>query len=351
MRLHINKSGLRVGTSVRAFGLMAAFSLLPVLVLLIAATPYQQSEPRRLAGWGDLRVGQFLEIKAVRQDEGIIVASEIYMSGAKIEAPIQGIDVAESSLLILGVKVHVSAETKITDREDVPRDFSALRTGTVVVVKGLLRKDDTVDARQIILLKGELKRSVNLEGALQAIDPDRKKLRVLGINVLITDDSVMLFGDVEPEQLAGWDDLRIGQLLDIDLAAKHVRPDEDMPVASKIDVNVGRLEAPIQDIDVAENSLRILGVKVLATPETEITNPDEAPRDFSTLQTGSMVVVRGLFQKDGTVNARQIMLLEDKTKHRVILEGVLQAKDQDRKELKLLGATVLVTDDSQIKFD
>ena len=177
----------------RPFGLIAAFSLLPVLVLLIAATPYQQSEPRRHASWVDLRVGQFLEIKAERRDKNIIVASEIYMSGAKIEAPIQGIDVAGNSLLILGVKVLVSPETKITDRDEVPRDFSTLQTGSMVVVKGILQKDDTVNARQIILLKDKTKRRVKLEGALQAMDQDRNKLRILGVTVSVTDDTQIKF--------------------------------------------------------------------------------------------------------------------------------------------------------------
>ena len=243
----------------------------------------------------------------MRRGEDTFVASEIEVSGAKIEAPIQGIDISENSLLILGVKVLISPETKITDRDEVPRDFSTLQTGSMVVVKGLLQKDGTVNARQIIQLKDKTTRRINLEGALQAVDPNQNKLRVLGITVLVTDDAPMLYEDIEPQQFAGWDDLKIGQLLDIDLDTEHVRPDEDTVVAKKIEVSVGKLEAPIQGINVAENSLLILGIKVLASPETEITAGDGVPRDFSTLQTGSMVVVKGLLQKDGTVYARQII--------------------------------------------
>ncbi len=172
----------------RTFGLIAAFSLLPVLVLLVAATPYQNSEPRRPKGWDNLEVGQLVDVKAVLTGEQhTIVATYIDVSGAKLVAPIQYIDVANSILLILGVKVLASPETKITNREDVPIDFSTLQIGSRVVVQGQYQDDGTVKARQIILK--DKSNEVIIEGILQRVDNNRNKLTVLGIPVSVTADT------------------------------------------------------------------------------------------------------------------------------------------------------------------
>ena len=325
----------------------AACSLLPAMVLLIAATPYQQSEPRRSLSRDDLKVGQLLEIKAVRTGKDTIVASEIDVSDAKLEARIQEVDVANSSLLVLGVKVIAGPETKITNRDDVPIDFSTLQSGSNVVVKGRHQDDGTTKARQIILIKDKANSKVGLEGILQSKDQAQKKLDVLGITVAVTSDTRMLFEDFEPERLAGWDDLKVGQLLDL----KGVRTGEDTIAASEIEVSGAKVEGPIEDIDVANSSLHLLGLKVVVSPETMIMDRNKEPIDLSTLQSGSNVVANGLLQNDGTVLAARIKAKKAKTNGQVIIEGILEGIDQNQNTLTVLGIAVSVTADTYIEFD
>ena len=171
----------------------AACSLLPAMVLLIAATPYQQSEPRRSLSRDDLKVGQLLEINAVRTGKDTIVASEIDVSDAKLEARIQEVDVANSSLHLLGLKVVVSPETMIMDRNKEPIDLSTLQSGSNVVANGLLQNDGTVLAARIKAKKAKTNGQVIIEGILEGIDQNQNTLTVLGIAVSVTADTYIEF--------------------------------------------------------------------------------------------------------------------------------------------------------------
>lgn len=325
---------------------IAVFALLPVLVLTSGVTLSKERKPHLPATWDDLQVGQLLEVRAVPLDENTIVVGEIELSGVKLEAPIEDLDAAKNSLAMLGVKVFVDPHTKIARRDETPRDFSTLKVGQKAIAKGLLQEDGTVTAHQITLLEDETDAPVKLEGAIQALNQDHKQLRIVGIDLSVSDDTEILFEDIETEQPLSWHDLQVGQVLDVGL-----RLEEDTIVASEIEISSVKLQAPIQNIDAANNSLTMLGTKVVLSPDAKIADSDEVSADLSSLQSGSTIVVQGILEKDGTIDARQVTLLNDDTESRVFVGGILQSKGQEQKNLKVLGITVPITDDTQIVFD
>ncbi len=97
--------------------------------------------------WGDLKKGMRVKIKVKRgQDGGLVAESIRYYPGAtdrdlEIEAPIESIDTATSELVVLGIHVKISADTRYID------PFSDSTSNQLVgdQSSGIRRDDDEPD--------------------------------------------------------------------------------------------------------------------------------------------------------------------------------------------------------------
>lgn len=155
------------------------------------------------ASFEDLQVGQAVSVEGRYLGAKAILASEIKIDDEpidqeKLKGKIQTIDDKEKSMRITDVKVLVTPDTLIEDRdiedpngdedaeiEGSPIEFSALRKGWRVKVKGRLQEDDVFTAEQIKVRKPKRSNEIEIESTVQAIDEAQNTLTVMGFTARV----------------------------------------------------------------------------------------------------------------------------------------------------------------------
>lgn len=150
-------------------------------------------------------------------------------------------------------------------RAQLPEDVTA---GVRAEVEG------SVAAGSLVARELEIKRAKTgddqVEGALEAVDPGQRSLRVAGVRVAldpaatVSDDGgrSLELGQLEPGQHASVD----GRFADGVLRARSVELSETKAEEAE-DVE---LEGTVADVDRAQGTFRLLGVTVRVTPRTEV---------------------------------------------------------------------------------
>lgn len=123
----------------------------------------------------DLRVGQVVRVEG-RLDAGGTTGTATRISyNDEVEGPIQVIDPAAGTLVVLGQTVKVGASTSFDDRIS-PRSLAGLAVGNQIEVSGLVNAGGVIEATRIELKAASA--AVELKGTVSSVDTVARSLRI-----------------------------------------------------------------------------------------------------------------------------------------------------------------------------
>ena len=263
---------------------------------------------------GRPQLGQRVEVTAVLQDDGSLLAREIENQAVfadletgeitlLLEGPFQGIE--QGSWLIGGVRFDVDSDTLL---EGSPSVGGRVSVAAIHEQGGLLATRVSAEERE----EGGAVREARILGAVDRVEPGRS-IVVDGLRIGLS-DLTEFFGDTAPGA-----PVLVRAVLNTDgtLVAREVV--ENLPEdetgearANLVDIR-GRIEEVRDD-----GSLLVNGIPIIVSALTDIN---------TALQVGAPVQMRGLLQGDGSVLAREISgqgLRRAVDGPEVRLEGVVQ---------------------------
>lgn len=245
---------------------------------------------------GTPAVGQEVEVKAVRQDDGTLQATKVGGEGddgktSRSETKIRGIieEITDEFVVIDGLTVALAVLTELD---------GDLSVGSFAKIKAFLQEDGSLIARELDG-KGpgadpdeDERDEVEIEGTIDAVNPDGS-IVVNGVTVSISaltevKGSLVVGATVEVEGFMAED----GSVL-----ASEVKGEGRKATKSKNEVKIGGLlEAVVLDEDGNVTSVTVNGVEVAVEPLTKIKGD---------LEVGGTVRVEGVFVS-GVLHASEI---------------------------------------------
>ena len=128
-------------------------------------------------------VGQNVKIKGDVSPAGVFNVAKIkaLRDEYSIEGVIEAINDVEMSITVLGVQGIATLASPVLDKDGASVEFSSLRRGQLVQVKGSTRSDGGFHVEEIELLEADGK--LKLEGKIQSIDDAKGTVTVMGISI------------------------------------------------------------------------------------------------------------------------------------------------------------------------
>ncbi len=232
-------------------------SLASLCLLIIASTDAMSVAHAGVkATFSDLKVGQPIEVKYKPSEAGDVIASKVEIGKPyKLQGQIEAIDDRNYGLTIVGMKVQANYEAKVTDSEGMPMDFSDLRVGQNVKIKGDVSPAGVFNAAKIKALRDEY----SIEGVIEAINDVEMSITVLGVQGIATLASPVLDKDGASVEFSS---LRRGQLVQVKGSTRsdggfHVEEIELLEADGKL-----KLEGKIQSIDDAKGTVTVMGISI-----------------------------------------------------------------------------------------
>ncbi|NIR50888.1 T9SS type A sorting domain-containing protein [candidate division KSB1 bacterium] len=263
-------------------------------------------EQDQAIAFADLKVGQTVEIKAVRKVGAMLVARQIkVLVRADDEVEVKGTieSLGEDTLVVLGKTFKVDANTEIVDDDDNPISFAELSVGVFVEVRAVVQADGSLLATRI-KIEDEDEGEIEIEGIITDIGDTT--LTVRGTVVIVTESTVIVDED---EQTVAFGDLKVGQRVEI----RGVRNPDDTVTATRIELKdrfIGRdkieITGPVLDIDVDHLTVAAFTFKV--DENTTILDEKDESIALSDIKLGFIVKVRAEVQTDRTLLATRIKI-------------------------------------------
>lgn len=142
-----------------------------------------------------LRVGHVVRVEGTVDANGTTgVASSISFDD-DVEGPVQAIDLAGSSLVVLGQAVRVGANTSFDDSIS-PRSLGGLQIGDRIRVSGLVGADGTISATRIE--PGTAAGEVEVRGTASSVDTTARRFVIGGLTVDYSGASLEGFAAGQP---------------------------------------------------------------------------------------------------------------------------------------------------------
>ena len=240
--------------------------------------------------FGDLFVGQIVEIRADLQSDGTWLATDI-----KVEDDVRGDDEVEftgtiddlnaSSITVNGTTFSVDSNTVVLDNNNTPIDYLALVLGQLVEIKGFRQGDGSILAVRI-KIEDRDDDEVELTGEIERIDSNT--LDVAGLTFVAGDNTIILDNDNQPITFA---DLSVGLIVEIraDVQADGSLLASDIKIEDRFEdeVEVRGLTDSISD-----SSIVVLGREFHVVASTAVFDDNDNPIDFSAVTSGSIVEVK-----------------------------------------------------------
>jgi hypothetical protein len=148
-----------------------------------------------LIGFDELHAGQYLKISGKLRRGRLFLAVEISCEPptdeARLEGPIQSVDLHNQSLRIFSQDIRLQEGTDINDLEQRRVDLSALKPGQMVKLKGAFSRSKGFVPKKI-KMKETLDFNIEeLQGVVDAIDCEKKTVEVNGVKILVTDKTII----------------------------------------------------------------------------------------------------------------------------------------------------------------
>ena len=150
------------------------------------------------SAWGqlpdDVEVGAFVEVQGELRTGGGVVAEEVEVQAVadaldRVRGPVETLAPRERLLRVAGVPLRVAEGARLTDAAGGPLALETLRSGHHVDVRGAYAAGEfLVHALSVTRDPGPAGR-VKLEGRIDAVDAEADAFRLLGVGVLVTQDT------------------------------------------------------------------------------------------------------------------------------------------------------------------
>jgi hypothetical protein len=252
--------------------------------------------------FGDLIIGNKVEVKAFRQPDSTYLASLIKkedMPENEIEFTAQIESIVGTSVTIGGIIFATDSNTIVLDHNRMPVTFAALSVGMWVQVKGYKNIDETYYASRI-QIEDFVRTEIEIKGNIT--DLTATYLVVNGITFSVDSTTQVLDHLNNPIEYSA---LQVGQLVEVKgektgtLTAKALR----IKLESNEDIEIfGRLTA------VNSNSIELNGLVVFVDSNTVYLNHANQPISFGDLSVDQFVEVKMIKNVDSTLLALRIKI-------------------------------------------
>lgn len=248
--------------------------------------------------FGDLQVGQLVQVKGVVQLDGSLLAVRIKLEDRiEDEVEITGIieHITDVSITVLGRTFGITENTVVFDDNDNLISLGDLFVGQTVEVRGDLMPDGTLIAIRIKLEDREAD-EIEVVGPIESFGAGT--LEVVGIHFFVTENTEILDEDNNAIQLG---DLAIGQTVEIRALGQPNGP----RIATRIRVEDLLLLSGSID-QVVFNGISVVGKEVLFDANTLILGKLNIFLSVKDLKVGQFVEIRGERGEDNVVLSTKI---------------------------------------------
>ena len=141
----------------------------------------------------DIALGSRLEVSGTLDANGVLQADEIEFEDDELESPIglQGIvdeiDAGNTSVVILGVTIRISSETRLEGDDDMPLIFEEISIGDVLEVRGVPALDDAAVLAATRVELEDADDEVRVIGPVQSLA--NPQLTVFGVVITTTTET------------------------------------------------------------------------------------------------------------------------------------------------------------------
>ncbi len=314
-----------------------------IWITVTDTTKIYDAEENRIA-FEDFALGQEVKVVAFRLADGNVVAKFIKAFekpevGEEFEVRGRITHLADSALVVDGVRFHLTRGTEIFDEEENIVLFENLTLDNFVWLQGRVEDEQTLIALRIKVLSSAQDEKFEVSGPIEAVSDS--SITVAGLEFLIT-ERTELRGDDHFD--LGFPALRRGLLVEV-LA---LRGADNILWALRIKLD----ELPGTELEV-EGEIELLGESFLVvdnhdfhvTEATVVLDADRNRADFTALATGMKVKVVGLELPDLRMFALRVMILKE-PHERLKKEGRIESIAPNT--LTVLGTAFEVDSTTQI---
>ncbi len=272
----------------------------------------------------DLQVGFFVEIRAVHQADGTLLATKLKVEDESHEQEIEFTGeitfLGDEVIVVVATEFLVTGETKILDNDEQPVLFSQLELGMIVEIRGVPGADSLLRATRIKIEDRLGEDEIEITG--EVTDIAEQALVVAGLTFQINAQTVFLNDNRQPIQLA---DIRVGFIVEVranrlgngDLLATRVKIEDRANDELEI---TGAIE------QLLTHGLVVAGFEFTVTDLTQILNDENEPIEFAHLQVGMVVEIRAEIAEGDSLFATKIKVEDhDGDKDEVELTGTIDA--------------------------
>ena len=286
-----------------------------------------------------IEVGTLLEVKAVLQTEGSLLATRVRLEddnehGEEVE--VTGIiDSITTNSIILGQwEFFVDAQTVILDDNHQPMTFADLSVGNKVEVKAFKQLDSSYLASRI-KLEDEHENEIELTAQIESIDGSN--ITIGGITFTTDSNTVFLDHNRQPITIG---ELSVGMFVEV----KGFKNPDNTYYASRIKVedfaqNEIKITGNITELNA--ESFVVNGITFSVDSTTQVFDHMNNPIQYSDLALDDLVEVKGFRTGETTARATRIKLEGNED---IEVFGRITAINNDNIELN--GLTIFVNENT-----
>ncbi len=256
------------------------------IVFLVSGETEILDTEGNLITFGDLQVGQIVEIKGTVQADGTILATRVKVEDRIVdEVETTGVieQLTDLTITVLGRTFLLTDNTAVFDVEENMIDVSGLFVGQTVEIRGDLLTDGTLIALRI-KLQDQGANEINVVGPIDSFGPGT--VEVVGIVFFVNENTAISNKDGAAIQLS---DLNAGETVEV---VAEGQPNGTR-VANQIKIEDILLLAGTVD-NVVFNGIEMLGKKVLIDANTLVLGKENKFLSVNDLAQGQFVEVRAL---------------------------------------------------------
>jgi len=293
--------------------------------------------------FSDLQNGDLVKIRAVRDDQGALLAFWIKLENRGTsptgEVELTGLieSLGNDRLTVFGKVFVVSAQTEILDDDNNPISFSALNVGDLVDVKADRQSDGSLQARRI-RLDGPDDHEVELTGTVDGLTD--VSISVDGVAFQVK-SSTSVFD--ENGASISFAELNVGMIVAVRadiIAAEQFSATDIMIIDRNDDFGNEELELTGEVSEVTETQLTVAGFVFTVNATTVLVDNQDVAITLAEIRQRAVVEVRADVLPDGSLLATHIKL-EDNFMDEVEVTGLIE--DTDENALTVHGFVFQVT--------
>ena len=274
-----------------------------------------------------LKVGSFVHVEAISQQNGSLLALRIVLSDTKSTVEFEGSIsmLTSNSLTVNGTEVFVDSTTVIYTQYHASLKFVDLKVGDKVSVRASQQNGGTYLAASVMVITKNSHQEIEFEGAVQEVTSN--SIKVHDTVFFVNSTTVILKEEMGVIKLS---DISVGDQVDV---RGFLKPDSTY-LALTIKVENDNHARKFLELDgaitaITSNSLTVSGVTCSVDSSTVFFADEGAMLSFSDLKVGDRVEVQASLQTNGTYTAVRVKLEGDSSQHDFEVEGLIQAVGAD----------------------